>query len=83
MTFDDFCAFCAAFRDPREEEMQQIIFQILKLSPNYGRTVQPSMRDGSLIVGQRGKTYNDTDDYIMIDDFKWLCSNLIIDEQAI
>ena len=39
MTFDDFCAFCAVFRDPRDDEMLQIIFQILKLSPNFGRAV--------------------------------------------
>ena len=63
--------------------MLQIIFQILKLSPNYGRTVPPSLRDASLIVGQRGKTYNDTDEFLMIDDFKWLCSLLQIEERAI
>ena len=80
MTFDDFSAFCAVFRDPRDGEMLQIIFQILKLSPSFGRTVPPNLRDGNLIVGQRGKTYNDTEEFLMIDDFKWLCNYLEIDE---
>ena len=41
------------------------------------------MRDGNLIVGQRGKTYNDTEEFLMIDDLKWLCNILQIDEKAV
>ena len=35
MTFDDFCAFYVCFRDRSNQEMSQVIFQMLRLSPTH------------------------------------------------
>ena len=40
MTYDDFCAFYIVFRDQKDDEMQQVVFEILKLSPTYETRIQ-------------------------------------------
>ena len=35
MTFEDYCAFYLVFEERRDEEMLQVVFEILKLSPDH------------------------------------------------
>ena len=35
MTFDDFCAIYVCFKDKKDDEIGQVVFQILRLNPNF------------------------------------------------
>ena len=35
MTFEDFCALYVVFKQGKDEDMLQVIFQLLKLSPDH------------------------------------------------
>ena len=35
MTFDDFCAFYIVFKEAKDEDMLQVGFELLKLSPDH------------------------------------------------
>ena len=56
MTFDDFCAFYVCFRDRSNQEMSQVIFQMLRLSPTHvsWRPKPKIMAESNFMQGQMG-----------------------------
>lgn len=84
MTFDDFCILYVVFKDLKDEEMMQVVFHLIKLSPQHlSRKTFDNHDSPPSVQTQNGKTTDNYHDIFMKQDLSWLCRILSLPEKVI
>ena len=83
MTFDDFCVLYVVFKQNKDDDMLQVIFQILKLSPDHFTNKSPEWQaDNWPLQAQNGKP-NDTNEIFFKPDLNWLARVIGLPDKAV
>ena len=75
MTYEDFAALYLVFHEKKDDEMLQVVFQLLKVSPSHVSHHRNSEEsDGTLpnLQSQSGKKVK-KQDVFMKGDLVWMC----------
>jgi len=73
MTFDDFCAYYLVFSERRDEELAQVVFELLKMSPEHFCNKPLEEQAVFMMQAQDGKTVTNVEEVFMKSDLAWLC----------
>jgi len=84
MTLDDFLAFYVVFKEAKDSEICQVIFELIKISPHHVSNKRETQRDTVLMQRQDGKmSGGDSVDVFTKGDLLWLCLVTNTPEKAV
>ena len=77
MTFDDFCALYIVFKEGKDEDMLQVGFELLKLSPDhFSNKPEEEQLENWPMQAQNGKPNDPQAEFFLEQDLRWLCKML-------